>query len=304
VERILPLLVPDQSVRVAFLPAGEDPDSLIRVRGAGAFGAVLAQARPLSDVLWEMETAGRSFETPESKAGLKAALNARVDQIADRSVQGFYRGEVNRRISEAFWSRPQRSASGYGGGTAPRPPFRPARPGAPRSRPMPATATGAQQTPQRPKSAALRWQRVLLATLINHPRLLDDYHEILAMTEMLEPGFEGLREALVACSGDTVSDSTALRALLVSKGCGPLLDDLLSEATYIHARFASAGVDTESARLGLSDGYSNLCKVKITRELQEAGRRLGQEITSQNFSRVVTLRSELETPLTGLDEQE
>ena len=81
VERVLPLLRPDQSVRVAFLPTGEDPDSLIRAKGAAAFEAVLAAARSLVDVLWEMETEGRAFETPEAKAGLEAALNARVDAI-------------------------------------------------------------------------------------------------------------------------------------------------------------------------------------------------------------------------------
>ena len=56
-RRALPLLRPGQSLRFASLPAGEDPDSLIRQAGRGTFDQILAAARPLSTVLWETELA-------------------------------------------------------------------------------------------------------------------------------------------------------------------------------------------------------------------------------------------------------
>ena len=49
-ERALPLLRAGKSLRFLVLPAGEDPDSLIRVRGADAIRRTLDLARPLSDV--------------------------------------------------------------------------------------------------------------------------------------------------------------------------------------------------------------------------------------------------------------
>ena len=54
-RRALPLLRPGQSLRFASLPAGEDPDSIIRTAGRGSFDQILAAARPLSTMLWETE---------------------------------------------------------------------------------------------------------------------------------------------------------------------------------------------------------------------------------------------------------
>ena len=43
---------PGRSLRFAALPAGEDPDLLIRSGAPGAFPQILAAARPLSEILW------------------------------------------------------------------------------------------------------------------------------------------------------------------------------------------------------------------------------------------------------------
>ncbi len=302
VERVLPLLQPDQSVRVAFLPAGEDPDSLIRGRGAAAFESVLMAAKSLVDVVWEMETEGRAFDTPESKAGLEAALNGRVDHIAERAVQTFYREEMRRRLKEAFWSRPQRTFTPNKPNAAagPRPAARPPWPGAPRPKPTAATGGPPQQ---RPRAGAWLWPRILLATLINHPELLEEYHEQLAHTEIPEPGLDALRHALIAAAAEPPS-SEALCQRIRGQGDGETLDDLLSGTTYVHARFALPGADSETARRGLADVYATLCKARVGRELQEAGRQLGTHTTAQNLSRVMVLRGELEAPPPGFDDQD
>src|SRR5579862_2236263 len=49
----LPLLNPGHSLRFAFLPAGEDPDSLIHAAGADAMRSVLDAAIPLVDMVWQ-----------------------------------------------------------------------------------------------------------------------------------------------------------------------------------------------------------------------------------------------------------
>ena len=304
VERVLPLLQPDQSVRVAFLPTGEDPDSLIRAKGAGAFETVLAAARSLVDVIWEMETEGRSFDTPESKAGLEAALNARVDHIAERAVQNFYREEMRRRVREAFWSRPQRNAAPANAPFVPgnRPPFRPARPGAPRPKPMAASGGPPQKGPRAPTT--LR-PRILLATLINHPDLLDEFLENLAEIEVADPGLDALRQALITCAGDTPgADTASLRRRLAERGLADALDDLLGSPTYVHAGFARSDADSETARRGLADAYAPLYKARMERELHEAERGHLENATAQTESRVQTLRSELETALPGSEDQD
>ncbi|MFA7457206.1 MAG: DNA primase, partial [Micavibrio sp.] len=73
-ERILPMLKPSHSARIAFLPEGEDPDTLVRAKGAQAFEAVLGAALNLVDFLWQDLTAGKSLDTPEERAGLVKSL--------------------------------------------------------------------------------------------------------------------------------------------------------------------------------------------------------------------------------------
>ncbi|MEI6984707.1 MAG: DNA primase [Rhodospirillaceae bacterium] len=297
VERILPMLVPDQSARVAFLPSGEDPDSLIRTRGVAVFASVLAAARPLVDVLWEIESTGRSFDTPEAKAGLKATLDARVNQIADKTVQGFYRIEIRRRIGEAFTSKPVRMAPPPKSNK----PWRPNRPDMPR--PPPVAAIGGPQQ-NRPRAPAWVWQRTLLATLINHPQLLGDYHEILAMTEMTGPGLDDLRHALIGCGHDILDGGGAMvRSHLGSMGFARILDDLLSSSTYSYAAFATCESDPEAARRGLTCGCVGLWRKRISQELWEAGRRLNQDGSQQNLSRFYTLNSELAGSARGMGDE-
>ncbi len=71
-RRALPLLRPGQSLRFVSLPAGEDPDSVVRQAGRGTFEQILAAARPLSTVLWESELGASRLDTPE-RAPLSSA---------------------------------------------------------------------------------------------------------------------------------------------------------------------------------------------------------------------------------------
>jgi len=52
-ENALPAMRDGRQVRFLFLPAGEDPDSLVRARGREGFEALMAGASPLSDYLME-----------------------------------------------------------------------------------------------------------------------------------------------------------------------------------------------------------------------------------------------------------
>jgi DNA primase len=87
-------------LRFAFLPAGEDPDSLIRAQGPGAMHAVLDRAIPLLEMIWRIETEDKSFETPERQAALLARLNERLRLIAAADVRRFYFDAVSTRLSE------------------------------------------------------------------------------------------------------------------------------------------------------------------------------------------------------------
>src|SRR3954451_17852328 len=89
--RALPLLTPGRSLRFAVLPAGEDPDSLIRGGAPGAFHQILAAACPLSEILWRTELNAGAIDTPERRADLERRVMAQAGLIADRTVQNEYR---------------------------------------------------------------------------------------------------------------------------------------------------------------------------------------------------------------------
>ena len=108
----LPHLVAGQSLRFVFLPAGEDPDSLLKRQGPEAMRALLAKAQPLADTLWNSETENRDFSTPERRAGLEATLETLVKSIRDGKVAEYYRRDFSDRIYKAFKQRQRPAQSG------------------------------------------------------------------------------------------------------------------------------------------------------------------------------------------------
>ena len=106
-DRAIPLLKPGLSLRFAWMPAGEDPDSLVRAKGAAGFRDELARMEPLVDVLWQQVLADRPLDTPERRAGFRRDLAEAVGRIADKSVQDAYRQEAHRRLDELFRPQPK-----------------------------------------------------------------------------------------------------------------------------------------------------------------------------------------------------
>ena len=98
----LPQLKPGKSLRFALLPAGQDPDDLIRASGAEAMGAILAAARPLVDLVWSRETDAGVFDTPERRAALEARLGEIARQIGDDSVRRHYQQAFAERVAAFF----------------------------------------------------------------------------------------------------------------------------------------------------------------------------------------------------------
>ena len=121
IARALPMLAPMRSLGIVRLPAGLDPDDLIKAQGKAAMERLLASPSNLIDTLWEFERDAQPLTTPEAKAGLKARLMAHVETITDPEIKGLYRRELGDRFSAfAYPPRP------------PRAPFQPGQRGGPK----------------------------------------------------------------------------------------------------------------------------------------------------------------------------
>jgi DNA primase len=215
-ERALPLLRAGKSLRFLVLPAGEDPDSLIRVRGADAMRRVLDLARPLSDVVWDMETEGKIADTPERRASLQRAVEQRVAEIADPIVRDYYRTDMRTRLGRL--RRPDGPAW---------------RPGERRffrgSGPEPAPfAAGSAARRSSADLDGSRQERALLGALIERPALLHILAEDLAALTITSPELARLRSGLL----DALS--------LAPSGVDPAADEALAgegaDSTPLEAR--------------------------------------------------------------------
>lgn len=111
-ELALPLLGPERTLLFAALPEGEDPDSLIVGRGAGALRRVIEDARPLFTALYELARRRTGEATPEQRAALRAFLVQAAARIGDRGLAREYRRSLldlsfaSRRARKPEASRP------------------------------------------------------------------------------------------------------------------------------------------------------------------------------------------------------
>ncbi len=102
----LPLLKPGHSLKFALLPEGQDPDDLLKTEGPEAVKAVIADARPLADMLWTREAGQARIDTPDGRACSRCGFPSLVREIGDETVRRYY--------AEDF-KAPARPASGTAG---------------------------------------------------------------------------------------------------------------------------------------------------------------------------------------------
>lgn len=248
-DRILPILRPDHSACFAFLPEGHDPDTLIRSGGVTAIRKVLDGAISLMDMLWLEEMRGRKLDQPEARAGFKAALEKRISTILDIDINRFFMDELSRRINEVFFNSKnvrKQAKSAYKGGRFQPPPQDISRQA---HRPMTTLVAPAK------KNDSLR-ERILLATMINHPALFEEFGEKLGMLEIGSEELDRLRqEVVMALSGENSFDNEGLTHYLSSRGFDKLLGGLFEKALYLHAGFAKPDQPLELVRQGWHDTW-------------------------------------------------
>lgn len=98
-QRAMPSLRPGKQLRIVILPAGQDPDDVIRRSGAEAFEAAVESALPLSTFLYRSELQKIDPTRPEKRAELRRHLEDIAQSCADR----FVAEEFTRSLRELFF---------------------------------------------------------------------------------------------------------------------------------------------------------------------------------------------------------
>jgi len=299
-ERALPLLAPSQTLRIATLTGAKDPDDLIRQSGKSAMEAVLKQAKPMIDVIWEMTLAGRQLRTPEERAAFTTAIKQKAARIGNEQLRQLYMDEIQKRLSGLFsWRQEKSPESGYGGGSYGKGGYGGKGSWRPPLPPMPLINR------KQPQNARRLFERGILAVIINHPDLFEDFGEDLAHLAFGSPDYEALRQRLIEIlsleSHEPLDAAELYRHLSQAGEAGSgtdsrrtSLEEVLSEATYVHFGFARPGRSIEQARQGWKSIWNRHLQDQLQADLQSAKRRYDEEASDENYTRLMTLRGQVE----------
>ena len=291
IERALPMLKAGYSLKIALLPEGDDPDSLVGREGAGAFRQLLAKAETLSGMLWHNLTDGVDASTPERRAGLERKIYEALSHIEDEKVRQFYQRDYKDRLFQMF--RPPRRSGfkqgawkkgGKGGG----------RPGFPK-----APSGGLIRTRLgRVKGEGLvsdPFVDLLLLTAISHPELMVTHLEDLASLVIRDVDMNRFREAIVDIAAHiSPLDCSIMKNHLVEKGFESIYTRLTNTDSLTSVWSAmpdAAPSDAEKGWVQTLKRYRHV--LALRNELQELERELALNFSDEGYDRFHAILLEL-----------
>jgi DNA primase len=277
--RALPLLAPGRSLRFVTLPAGQDPDDVVgQPGGTIQFRELLAGAAPLSAVLWETERARVPLDTPERRADFRVRLRDHINHIGDRDVRRFYAEDFKAREAKLFETGAVAPSHGRGG----RGGWRFGRPVEPGERLRKDRPSGLRQSAVRIDGLEAC---ALLASLISHPILVDEFHEALAAISFVDEALDRLRAEIVhTLAAGPGLDSTGLQDHLAVRGFSVTLASVLRPDVYSRVRHGRHNLSLEDAREWLEGMLARRMSRLPPEELIAAERRATEAQTPEAWA--------------------
>ena len=227
-DRALPLISSDKTLAFGFMPDGQDPDDVIRSKGAAAIEAILSSAMSLGSFLFQREQEREPLASAEARAGLRKRLRALTGQVTDLDLQRELNDEMKRTADVLF-------------APAPRAAFVPrnkARSGdaAPLGNATAELRNKTKGAMNKPKRALID----LVAAPLRIPALLEGGEEAFASLVLEDTGLDALRHGLLDLhhNGKTI-DFEAVRLHLNQSGQDQgvrALDDARRSPINPHAR--------------------------------------------------------------------
>jgi DNA primase len=213
IERILPLLEPGRTVRIASLPSGQDPDDTLKSEGEEGLRRVLSAASGILDSLWQRKFSEYRLEDTRTQPGARAAFWADMRQlvrsISHNQTRTAYLDDVEYRIGVMRTALKGASATATGG-----------------------YSSGGYQAGQmvrtrRPKTGLRIQYQAALALLVRFPELFSDFAEELAMMQFDDNELENLKKQIIDLLIATPDlDEAAVRYHLEQTGFNTVVDDL------------------------------------------------------------------------------
>ena len=256
VERALPLLKPGRSFRFTLLDGGQDPDDILRDKGAPALRQALHQTRTFSEVLFQREVEAEPLDTPERKAGLKGRLRAAANAVTDKDLSEQYRRDLFDRF-DALFPRQNNAPPGTTGSYGDR-----SGGGRWKGKNVLQGQTVEGQMAMQALSRAIEPVAAALAHgAVDDPERLDDHMEAIARYGFGDPALNELAQELVRLrfSGRSL-DSAALRRHLQSSGHDVLMREVEKAAAKSGAPFLATDKPLGEMRARWSQAFDALTR--------------------------------------------
>jgi DNA primase len=300
-DLVLPLLQPGQTVKIATLPGGLDPDEIILKQGREAFAEVIERARPLSEMIWSMETHGVLPETPEARAALEMRLRDRAKAIADQSVRRHYLQAFDEKLAAFFMPVRRDRFEGRGrgngrGNSSGRGAYGQAGRGSPRLVVSDTLRNSRLLKPGLSPDASPREAAIIIG-LVNFPALTENRMEDLAELEFSTPAARQVLAALLdIVTVDHEITGQVLAEALGARGFGPALEHmrlLLARQGVWQTGAEIAQIDAETGlKHALALHYKS---VRLNRDLKAAELALGADPSEESFEKLRDIQNQITT---------
>ena len=289
IDTALPGLAAGKSVRVAYLPEGQDPDDLVRQGGREAFERVMGAARSLSDALWSRETEGRVHDTPERRAALEKTFRDTLRAIRDEDVRRHYEQDMRERVRAAFGTSAGGRRDGQRRG---RRDWQPERQSVRTGRVVASEALS--RLVGAPAGPSLR-EATLMGLAVNHPAIMAEDYDVVADIAFEAPALRALQSALLDAYADgEPGDAAAVRDALAERGHADTLSALDRQLRAARAWPALPEAAPEDAQDCFAQAIHLYQRASVLREelrLTEAS--MFEDYTEANFQRLRDLQREI-----------
>jgi DNA primase len=270
-ELALPMLKPSFGLKFATLPAGEDPDSMIRASGSKAMLDVLTGAQVMSHALWNQALLNYGAQTAEKKAALEQHLMQTADRIGDAIVKQHMRDYFREQMFAL------KRARKFG-----------------KAVPVASTPNALPQA-NHAETQLKKLENQLAALVLLYPEMLyqSDIDEQFGHMDFTQPELDKLRSSALQIAGCRASlDSEGLRGGLTESGHGQTVEMLLQFASRNFSKNLSR--NNAVAHAAWTQTYENYTMTKLTQEKSEADFAFQQDMSQVNFDRANALQKQLD----------
>ena len=271
-ERALPLLTADKSLKICYLPAGEDPDSFLKEKGPSALSAMLNAPLNLVESLWsnllKMQPK-ETLTTPEGKAQLKQRVFEVVKTIKDTDIRKFYELDFANRLNR-LWYQEKRFSSAHKDYKQ-------------------QISSGSLPLPKVSLKKNTLVHKILLATLVTHPTLLKEVFEQFASLDFQKESWQNIKQLMLDCSHE---NSESLKGKLYDLGFASEVESLFDKELSLHAPFAIQGSDPKVALGRWQEIWQQTTwKQEIKNDLKKAQEDTKKSLNQQSWQKMKALKN-------------